>query len=200
MTDFLPRYRLDTPEEMHDVISYIIKRSMKAAYNCEYDVPVFVHSVQYAQDVFDAIPVEKTAMEYGEKVEDALCKAWGDFYDSDGEYTSRGMIGDVYFKISELVEKQKEPTLRTVDRQEALECLREEMETLTHLASSSMQGDITDTLTTVKTDVKGESGVKYYIKMQFETSVDGQTLLNGSVFMESNYRHVLLKDCIIAES
>ncbi len=93
-----------TAEEMHSAISAIIDKRSTAASQSPYDRMVCVGAVSEARRVFDGIPVQGTADEYGDAVLSAIGKAQQDYYDPDGEYTSgKSSIGDIYLDISFLL-------------------------------------------------------------------------------------------------
>lgn len=93
-----------TAEEMQSAIADIIDKRSAAASQSEYDRMVCVGAVSEARRVFDGIPVQGTADQYGEAVLSAIGKAQQDYYDPDGEYTSgKSSIGDIYLDISLLL-------------------------------------------------------------------------------------------------
>ena len=80
-----------------------VKRSRKAAQS-EYDRSVCIRAVATARDVFDSVPVEGNAAQYGQAVVSALAPLYENYNDPDGEFTSgKGVIGDAYMDVMALV-------------------------------------------------------------------------------------------------
>lgn len=78
-----------------------------AASQSQYDAKVCVRAVGAARDVFENVPLEGTAIEYGQAVVAVLRDRYND---SDGEYTSgKAPIGDVCYDVSSLVADQMPP-------------------------------------------------------------------------------------------
>lgn len=97
-----------TAKEMQSAIADIIEKRSAAASQSQYDRMVCVSAVSEARRVFDGVPVQGTADQYGEAVLSAIGKAQEDYYDSEGEYTSgKSSIGDVYLDISLLLKGQR---------------------------------------------------------------------------------------------
>ena len=95
---------LKTAAQMHAVITELISSRNIIAKQSEYDWKVCVRAVGVARDVFDSVPVEGNANEYGQAVLVALEPVYESYNDPDGEFTSgKSSIGDVYFDISNLL-------------------------------------------------------------------------------------------------
>ncbi len=99
--------RLKTAEDMHKAIRRIMKRRLKRASESQYDVLVCVRSVDASNEVFESIPIEGTARDYGHAVMAAIDTLQQNYWDTEGEYTSKGMVGDVGSDIYRLLEEQK---------------------------------------------------------------------------------------------
>jgi hypothetical protein len=102
-----PEPKLKTAEDMREAINRIMKRRLIQANESQYDVMVCVQSVGAAREVFEGIPVEGTASAYGHAVKAALYALQENYWDSDGEYTSKGLVGDVASDVYQLLEAQK---------------------------------------------------------------------------------------------
>ena len=108
-----PEPKLKTAEEMRKAINRIMKRRLTKANESQYDVMVCIRSVEAARQVFESIPLEGTASDYGHAVEAALGELQENYWDSDGEYTSKGMVGDVGSDVYQLLKAQKKIRLIT---------------------------------------------------------------------------------------
>ncbi len=94
--------------EMRAALDEIIKRRMQDAAHSAYDVSVCVRSVAAAREVIEAIPVRGTAAAYGGRAYTAINRLAGHYRDPDGEYTSKGLIGDVALDIHLLLNRPQE--------------------------------------------------------------------------------------------
>lgn len=110
MTKAPAKRKLETAQMMHNAISKILNaRSLKAAQS-QYDRTVCISAVRAARDVFESVPIDGTAAEYGQAVAAALGELQDTYNDPDGEYTSgKGPIGDVYHDVSSLLDSRTPP-------------------------------------------------------------------------------------------
>ncbi len=107
MTDKPVKRELKSAQQMKAAIKAIIVKRSLAANQSQYDRKVCVGAVGAASDVFERVPVEGTAIEYGQAVVAVLSELHDTYNDSDGEYTSgRAPIGDVYYDVSGLLNDQ----------------------------------------------------------------------------------------------
>jgi len=146
---------------------------------------VCVRSVEAAREVFENIPVKEDAI----AVQTALDTLARDYNDSDGEYTSKGLIGDVELDIYSLLESQEKSGLIDIDRQEAEECLMAEMIALVPLAPEPVD-DAEEV--TIKTTITGTSGFEYFVKMTFEQASQGNIALAGHIYCNDSYQFPIL--------
>lgn len=191
MADFVPDHKLITAEEMYGVIKHIMARRRVEASQSQYDVMVCVRSVDAATEVFESIPIEGTASDYGHAVEASLSTLRDNYYDDDGEYTSKGMTGDVCSDVYHLLETQKSSELADIDRKEARQVLTEEMNNLAQLTPQPPDGL---GVATVKIDVPGASGRQYYVEMVIQEISDERFAILGNIHSNNSYRFPLLEE------
>ena len=107
MTDRPAKRKPETAQQMRAAIMAIMKKRSIEASQSQYDMKVCVRAVGVASDVFERVPVEGAAIEYGQAVVAVLSQLQDNYNDSNGEYTSgKAPIGDVYFDVSSLVDAQ----------------------------------------------------------------------------------------------
>jgi len=186
----MPDHRLVSATEMSAVIACIMVRRQAQAWKSEYDVMVCVRSVEAAKEVFEAIPVEGTAMAYGRAVEAALNTLENGYCDNNGEYTSKGLIGDIGLDIFSLLEAQETAGLTEIDRREAEECLMAEMIALVPSAPDLEK----DAEVTIKTETVGKSGFKYFVEMTFELAPQDRVALVGHIYTNESYQFPILDE------
>ncbi len=186
-----PNFKLTTTQQMHDAIDRILTGRLKQAYNSQYDVGVCVRSVEAGREAFEETAVKGTALEYGRSAKKALSKVHKTFYDSSGEYTSRGMIGDVCSDVYQLLEDQQSDDLKAIDMKEAHDVLIHEIQELIALTPQPL-GDAA--CANIKLKTIGTSGTKYYIAMQYEQKSDNEFDVLGRIYNNSKYQVPLLYD------
>ena len=186
-----PNFKLTTVQQMHDAIDRILTGRLKQAYNSQYDVGVCVRSVEAGREAFEKIAVKGTAPEYGRSVEKALGKVHNTFYDSSGEYTSRGMIGDVCSDVYQLLEDQQSDNLKVIDMKEAHNVLVHEIQELITLTPQPL-GDAA--CANIKLKTIGTSGTKYYIAMEYAQKSDSEFDVLGRIYNNSKYQIPILHE------
>ncbi len=191
MTPVLPAHRLLTADEMRDAIAGVLVQRQEAAYQSQYDVMVCVRSVAAAHEVFEGVRVEGAPEVYARQVIDAVYDLADTYYDSDGEYTSKGMVGDVASDVYDLLASQTSPGLVDIDRDEVRTHLVEEMETLARLTPKPPAGLGT---ATVKTEVTGKSGAQYFVRMKIEETPGGGFALFGAAHCSDTDRFPVLQE------
>lgn len=191
MTDLVPDHKLTTAEEMFWAIEHIMIERRGDASRSQYDVEVCVRSVEAAREVFEAVPVEGTAGDYGRAVDAALDTLRENYWDSDGEFTSKGMVGDVGGDVYHLLETQKSTDLVDIDRKEARECLIEEITNLARLAPRPLGGAVE---ASTKAEFKGPSGFDYFVAMVFERITDERFVVIGKIYSNDSYRFPVLEE------
>ncbi len=179
MGDWVPDHRLETADEMHVMIEHILTERRHDAAQSQYDVGVCIRSVAAAREAIEEIPVEGSAIAYGETVNAAMDVVCEKFYDSDGEYTSKGMVGDVGSDIYHLLQTQKSPDRIDIDRNEARSCLKTELAELASVMPRPL-GGVAEA--TVKAETKGESGFSYFVKMTYEQLSDERFAIIGKIY------------------
>ncbi len=191
LADFVPDHKLITAGEMYAVIKHIMAKRRVEASQSEYDVMVCVRSVDAATEVFENIPIEGTATEYGYAVAVSLGTLRDDYYDDDGEYTSKGMIGDVCSDLYHLLETQNSSKLADIDRKEARDVLTQEMNTLARLTPQPPDGL---GVATIKIDVPGASGRQYFVEMVIQEISGERFAILGNIHSNDSYRFPLLEE------
>jgi len=184
-----PNFKLTTVQQMHDAIDRILTGRRKQAYNSQYDVGVCVRSVEAGREAFEKITIKGSVLEYGRSVEKALGKVHNTFYDSSGEYTSRGMIGDVCSDVYQLLEEQKSDNLKVIDMKEARDVLVNEIQELIALTPRPL-GDAA--CANIKLKTVGASGTKYYVAMEYEQKSDSEFDVLGRIYNNSKYQVPIL--------
>ncbi len=193
LRDFAPAHKLVSAEEMRSVVDRILRKRRTDAYKSQYDVMVCVRSVDAAEAAIATVPVEGSATEYGQAVDTALDALRENYYDSDGEYTSKGLVGDIGSDVYHVLQTQKSPECIDVDRGEARGCLLREMSTLARLTPKPLGGAIE---ATVKIDVVGESGVNYFVEMSFEKAEDGGVFMKGFLHADRSCRFPVVEEIL----
>lgn len=179
-----PEPELKSAEEMFKAIRRIMKRQLTKANESQYDAMVCIRSVDAAQVVFERIPVEGRPIGYGNAVKAALDALRESYWDSDGEYTSKGMVGDVCFDVHELLDRQYSFNHRNVDKEEASLVLKTEMETvLTSIQTPSTALNEAN----IKIEAQGKSGTIYYVEIVFEGASDEYASMTGRIFSDEFY-------------
>jgi hypothetical protein len=187
----LPTHRLATADEMSQAIRHILSERDEKAARSQYDVMVCVRSVAAAREAFEEVAVEGTALDYGGVVLAALDVVQDTFYDTDGEYTSRGMVGDVWSDVYQLLESQSAPELAEIDRDEARALLIGEINTLAGLTPQPPTGL---GVATVATEAMGAGGKTYFLRMSIEEISDTRFAISGTVYAEESRRFAVLKE------
>ncbi len=192
----LPAHKLVSAQEMHSVIARILQLRRSHAYQSQYDVTVCVRSVDAAEDVIEGIPVEGTAREYGLAVDAALGDLRENYFDSDGEYTSKGLVGDIGGDVYQLLQAQESPDIIDVSRDEAHACLLQEMRQIAKIFPRPFEGALEATM---KTEVNGAGGVEYFITMSFEQLPDGAIVMSGGLYTDDAYQYPVLQERLALE-
>lgn len=183
-----PEPLLETAEEMFKAIRRIVKRQMTSARKSQYDVLVCIRSVDAARAVFEGVPVEGTAMDYGSAVKDVLETLHETYWDSDGEYTSRGLVGSVCSDVRQLLERQWSLEHSDIDEKEARRVLIEEMGELSRLISGP-PGDTGETI--IKIQAQGASGTPYHVEATFEVTSPREFDMLGKIYTDEK-RQILI--------
>ncbi len=145
---------------------------------------VCIRSVEAAQKAFEQIPVEGRPLGYGQKVQAALNVLCEAYWDSEGEYTSKGMVGDVYLDIYELLDHQCALKHRDIDKEEAHLIIGREMEKLVASIQkpSAMLNEVS-----VKSRSEGASGATYFVEFTFENVSSTYASVTGKIFSDEFY-------------
>ncbi len=182
---------MPTPQKMHRAIKRIMDKRDKDALASQYDVSVCINSVAAARQGFEAVPVHGTVKEYSQAVLDILSKLTNDFYDSDGEYTSKGLIGDIYLDVSQYIETQIPDEFAHIDKKEARKVLIQEMaklsNNLTAPASVLVEAFI-------KFEAIGSSGTEYFLSVTFEATSKRDFTMIGNIYENNEYSNSILED------
>ncbi len=177
-----PEPELKTAEEMFKAIRRIMKRQLIQANESRYDVMVCIRSVGAASAALEGVPVEGTAIEYGNAVMATLDELHEDFWDSDGEYTSRGRIGDVCFDVDQLLARQWTFEHPEIDVKEARGVLFKETAEL----SRNLSGPLGKTgENTIKFEAEGPSGRTYYVDVAFEVTAPREFDMLGKIYADA---------------
>lgn len=191
MRDFAPPHKLIGAQEMHSAAMRILDKRRTDAYHSPYDVMVCLRSVEAAGQAIESIPVEGSALDFGQAISAALDMLRENYNDKDGEFTSKGLVGDIGDDVRHVLRTQRSSDRIIVSRDEARTCLVAQMNILAGLTPYPLTGVIG---TTVKTDIRGASGFEYFIEMVFEgTSPDG-VAMTGHIYADSSYRFPILEE------
>lgn len=188
-----PEPRLVSAEEMRKAIGRIMKRQLKSANESQYDVLVCIRSVDAARAVFEAVPVEGSALEYGNAVKAELLALGESYWDSDGEYTSKGQVGDVGSDVWSLLEQQWDLEYPDIDKKEARGVLIVEMAKLSRLISDP-PGETGET--TISIEARGKSGTPYYLKIGFDVKSPREFDMLGNIYADEACQFLLWEDVL----
>lgn len=213
---YVPNHKLLTAKEMKKTIGLVVGKLMDEAHESQYDVGVCVRSVQATNAAFKAVPLKGSAGEYGLAVESALSTIEESYWDDAGEHTSKGMIGSLGSDIALILRTQQSDEIINIDRDEARQCLKQEMHELAQLIpvwfgetndtkterksrdklreivleSKSQKlfqikgmvfSQNNDTESVVKTEVTGESGFTYFVKMRYKQISEDTFAIKGAI-------------------
>ncbi len=187
----LPDHKLATADELRAVVRHIMERCSGEASRSQYDVMVCVRSVAAAREVFEAVPVEGSLEDYGAAVMSALDVLRDEFYDPDGEYTSKGMVGDVGSDVYQLLKSQASADVVDVDREEAGVILTQEINDLARLTPQPPMG-LGDA--TIRADASGPSGADYFVRMTIEHMSDKRFAVAGGIYTSETSRFPVLEE------
>ncbi len=186
-----PETKLKTAEEMFKAIKRIMKRRLADANKSQYDALVCIRSVDAAREVFEGIPVEGTASDYGNVVLAALHALEERYWDSDGEYTSKGLVGGVCTDVWALLDRQWSLEHPHIDKKEARRVIITEMAEL----SRSISGPPGDTgETTIKVEAQGKSGTPYYLEITFELRSSKEFDMLGKIYSDESYKILIQEE------
>ncbi len=183
-----PEPELKTAEEMFKAIRRIMKRRETKAGKSQYDVMVCIRSVHAARAVFEEVPVEGRPIGYGNAVKAALDALHEVYWDNEGEYTSRGMVGDVCSDVYELLQRQYDFKHRNIDEKEVRLVLNREMEQI--LASIQTPSTVLNEAN-IKAEALGASGTTYYVEFTFEGASDEYARATGKIFSDEHYENLI---------
>ncbi len=186
-----PEPELKTVEEMFKAIRRIMKRQAIKASESQYDVMVCVRSVDAAKAVFEAVPVKGRPIGYGNAVMSALDALHEIFWDDEGEYTSRGMVGDVCFDVEQLLDRQYTFKHRNIDEKEVRLLLNQEME---QIIASIQTPSIALNEANIKTEVQGANNTTYYVEFTFEGASDEYASVIGKIYSDEFYENLIRRD------
>jgi len=175
---------MSTPQEMRRSIKRIIDKRDKKALESQYDVSVCINSVAAARRGFETVPVQGTTKQYALAVLEVLSKLTDEFYDSDGEYTSKGMIGDVYLDVSQYIETQISDEQAHIDKIEARKILIREMAELSRRLTVPTSILVE---TSIKFDATGISGRQYYLTATFVATAKHEFTMIGNIYDNDEY-------------
>jgi hypothetical protein len=183
-----PEPELKTAEEMFKAIRRIMKRRLTKANESQYDVMVCIRSVDAAQVVFERIPVEGRPIGYGNAVQAALDDLRESYWDSEGEYTSKGMVGDVCSDVYDLLHRQYSFKHRNIDKEEASLVIKREMQkVLTSIQTPSAALSEAN----IKIEAPGKSGTIYYVEIVFEDASNECASMTGSIYSDEFYENLI---------
>jgi len=176
---------------MHRAIKRIMDKRDAEALTSQYDVSVCINSVAAARQGFLSVPVQGTAKQYAQNILDILSKHTDEFWDPDGEYTSKGMIGDVYFDVSEYIDTQIPNEFAHIDKEEVRKVLIQEMaelsRNLTVPASVLVE-------TSIKFEATGGSGTEYFLAVTFVATSMREFTMIGNIYENNEYSTSIMED------
>ena len=179
MSEILPDHKLLTAHEMYDVMKHIMAGRRVSAGQSQYDVMVCVRSVDAAIRLLECMPIEGAARDYGYAVAAALGSMCDTYNDPDGEYTSKGNLGDVCSDISRLLKSQDSSERTDIDRGEVHEILMLEMNNLAQLTPQPPTGL---GVATIKTVAMGADGAQYWVKMTVQETLNARFAILGAIY------------------
>ncbi len=176
---------------MHNAIKRILDKRDKEALASQYDVAVCINSVEAARQGFEAVPIQGTAKQYAQDVLDILSELREEFYDSDGEYTSKGMIGDVYFDVSAYIETQIPDPFAHIDKKEVRKVLIQEMAELSNNLTAPVSVLVE---TSIKFEATGSSGAQYFLAVTFEATSMREFTMIGNIYENDEYGSSIMEE------
>ena len=186
-----PEPKLTTTENMLKAIGRIMDRQLAEANKNQYDVLVCIRSVDAARAVFKGIPVAGTAYCYGTAVMEALLALQENYWDSDGEYTSKGRVGDVCSDVWQLLDRQWSLEHPDIDKKEARRVIITEMAELSRLITEP-PGDTGET--TINFEAQGNSGTPYYLEITFEVKSSKDFNMLGKIYSDEAYQILIQEE------
>lgn len=182
---------MESPQKIHDAIKRLLDKRDKDALASQYDVAVCINSVAAARRGFEAIPVGGDAKQYAQDVLDILSKLADEFYDSDGEYTSKGLIGDIYLDVCQYFKAQISDEHAHIDKKEARRVLIQEMAELSRHITEP-----TSVLTeaSIKLEATGSSGTQYYLDVTFTATSKRDFTMIGKIYDDEAYGASILEE------
>lgn len=182
---------MSSPQKIHNAIKRILNERDKDALASQYDVGVCINSVAAARRGFEAVPIEGTAEKYSQAVMAVLASLQEEFYDSSGEYTSKGLIGDIYLDVSEYIETQIPDPFAHIDKKDARTVLIREMaqlsRTLTAPASVLVE-------TSIKFEATGSSGTEYFLSATFVATSKREFTMIGNIYENDEYSTSIMEE------
>ncbi len=184
--------KLDTAEQMHAAINKFVENHAIEASESAYDRKVCILAVSAAGDTIRRVPVEGTAIEYGQAVAAVLGELQDSYSDPDGEYTSgKGPIGGVYYDVLGLVGTQISFEHGDVDTKEARGIIIRQMAELAH----SISGPPREAgAAPIEIEVQGASGVRYILEITFEKTSDREFTMLGKIYGEASRQYPLMEE------
>ena len=128
---------------------------------------------------------------YGNAVKAALDALHEVYWDDDGEYTSRGMMGDVCSDVYQLLHRQYAFKHRDLDETEVRTVLNQEME---QLLNSLQTPSAALNEANIKSEAQGASGRAYYVEFTFELASDEYAHAVGKIFSDEHYENLIATD------
>lgn len=186
-----PEPELNTAEEMCKAIRRIVKRQQTRASQSQYDVMVCIRSVSAARAVFEGVPVEGSPIGYANAVKSALDALHEVFWDNDGEYTSRGMVGDVCSDVYQLLDRQYAFKHPNIDEKEVRRVINREMTQIV----ASMEGPSTAlNEANIKTEAQGSSGTTYFLEFTFTDASNDYARVTGKIYSDELCENLIATD------
>ena len=182
---------MESPQKIHDTIKRLLDKRDKDALASQYDVAVCINSVEAARHGFEAIPVRGTAKQYAQDVLAVLSKLADEFYDSDGAYTSKGLIGDIYSDVYQYIKAQIPDEHAHIDKKEARHVLIQEMAELSQHITEPASVLIE---TCIKFEATGSSGTQYYLDVTFTATSKRDFTMIGKIYDDAAYGASILEE------
>ena len=186
-----PEPKLNTAQEMFKAVERIMKRRLAEANKSQYDVLVCIRSVDAARAAFEAVPVEGTAMGYGNAVKAALGTLSESYWDSDGEYTSKGLVGGVSSDVWALLDRQWSLEHPNVDKKEARHVIVTEMAELSRSISGPV-GESGEAI--IKIETQGASGTPYFLEITFQVTAPREFDMLGKIYADEGYQILIQEE------
>ncbi len=136
-------------------------------------------------------------VEVGNAVMQALFILQENYWDSDGEYTSKGRVGDVCSEVWRLLDRQWALEHPNIDKKAARGVLVGELAGMSR-SISAPPGDTAETA--IKFESKGKGGTRYYLEITIEVASSERFDMLGKTYSDATCQILFHEECLSMSS